>query len=254
MKHPDPVLPVLPVWQQRDATATKIVVALGGRALLRQGDPSGAVHDPATVARAADALAAVAVAHQLFVTHSGCPNDGVLVLQAGPVLGTAAVPFDGCQDKLDTGLGHLEQELVDRRVSMLWSRGPVTAAVPDARLGEPGVDEDLAVATHAFALGADALVLATDVPAVVVDRGTLRSRDVRQASPEHLRALPSEDHSIGAKVESACRFVEGGGRWAAIGALEDLEAIVTGDAGTRVVAGPGPIIYRTRQRVLGSLS
>ena len=41
---------------------------------------------------------------------------------------------------------------------------------------------------------------------------------------------------MGPKVEAACRFVEATGNRAAIGALEEIEQIVDGAAGTHVVA------------------
>ena len=43
---------------------------------------------------------------------------------------------------------------------------------------------------------------------------------------------------MGPKVDAAIRFVEATGKRAAIGALEDIEAIVAGTAGTNVVATP----------------
>ena len=42
--------------------------------------------------------------------------------------------------------------------------------------------------------------------------------------------------SMGPKVDAACRFVEATGRRAAIGALDEIEEIVDGTAGTQVVA------------------
>ncbi|HVT75800.1 MAG TPA: hypothetical protein VHD87_02135 [Acidimicrobiales bacterium] len=108
-------------------------------------------------------------------------------------------------------------------------------------------DNDLAAALLAKELNADAVVFATDVPAVAVDWGTARSRDIRQATPQHLRALSFDPGSMGPKVEAACRFVDGGGAWAAIGALDDLAAVIAGDAGTRITPSPGPITYRSRR-------
>jgi carbamate kinase len=39
---------------------------------------------------------------------------------------------------------------------------------------------------------------------------------------------------MGPKVEAACQFARRTGRTAVIGSLEDITAIVTGEAGTRV--------------------
>ena len=51
-----------------------------------------------------------------------------------------------------------------------------------------------------------------------------------------MRALPFAAGSMGPKVEAAVRFVEATGNRAAIGALDHIEAIVDGTAGTQVVA------------------
>ena len=42
---------------------------------------------------------------------------------------------------------------------------------------------------------------------------------------------------MGPKVEAVCRFAEAGGR-AAIGSLEDLDALIEGKAGTQVTSSP----------------
>jgi carbamate kinase len=45
---------------------------------------------------------------------------------------------------------------------------------------------------------------------------------------------------MGPKVEAACRFVERTGGRAAIGALDDAEAILAGRAGTQIRAEAAP--------------
>ena len=45
--------------------------------------------------------------------------------------------------------------------------------------------------------------------------------------------------SMGPKVEAACRFVERCGKTAVIGALHEIDKILKGEAGTRVVAAKG---------------
>ena len=86
---------------------------------------------------------------------------------------------------------------------------------------------------------ADLLVLATDVDAVYLDYGTPDERAVARATPERLRAESFPGGSMGPKVEAVCRFAEATGNRGAIGALEDLDGIIDGTAGTQVAAdGP----------------
>jgi carbamate kinase len=101
---------------------------------------------------------------------------------------------------------------------------------------EAVVDKDLASARLAIDLGADALVLLTDVDAVYERWGTQDARPVRRATPADLRALQCAPGSMGPKVEAACRFAEHGGGRAAIGALADVAELVDGCAGTQVAA------------------
>ena len=99
---------------------------------------------------------------------------------------------------------------------------------------EAVIDKDLAAELLARSLGADFLLMLTDVPAVELDRGTPEARAVHRATPEELRRHAFAPGSMGPKVEAACRFVERTGGTAAIGVLEDAARIVAGDAGTIV--------------------
>ena len=113
------------------------------------------------------------------------------------------------------------------------------APVVRSRLGElegieAVVDKDSTTGLLAEALDADLLVLLTAVAAVETDYGTLAARPIHRATPADLRALRFPAGSMGPKVEAACRFVELTGGTAAIGALRDAEAILTGKAGTIV--------------------
>ena len=99
------------------------------------------------------------------------------------------------------------------------------------------IDKDLSAALVATLLGADVLLLLTDVPAVSSDWGTAFARPIHQAAPTHLRALPFAAESMGPKVAAACRFVERTGKRAAIGAITEAAAILQGDTGTQVIPG-----------------
>ncbi len=97
------------------------------------------------------------------------------------------------------------------------------------------VDKDLTSALLARSVGADMLLLLTDVPAVYDGFGAASARPIESATVAQLRDLGGSAGSMGPKVEAACRFVEATGKKAAIGRLEDAEAMFLGKAGTIVV-------------------
>jgi carbamate kinase len=99
---------------------------------------------------------------------------------------------------------------------------------------EAVVDKDLAAALLAIQLGADRLLLLTDVPAVATDWATPEERPIARATPAELRALGLPSGSMGPKVEAASRFVEGTARCAMIGALAEAAEVLDGSSGTRI--------------------
>jgi carbamate kinase len=112
---------------------------------------------------------------------------------------------------------------------------PVVVDAHGARHGvEAVVDKDLASALLAQLLGADMLVLLTDVPAVQFDWGTAKARVVRETTRRELAKHQFAAGSMGPKIAAAASFVAATGCPAAIGALADAAAVVAGDAGTRI--------------------
>ena len=104
----------------------------------------------------------------------------------------------------------------------------------DGTLGgaEVVIDKDRASALLARELHADMLVMATDVDGVYLDWGTPEARRIERTDPDELCSHDFAGGSMGPKVEAACAFVRETGRRAAIGSLDDLEAMVAGTAGT----------------------
>ena len=113
---------------------------------------------------------------------------------------------------------------------------------------EAVIDKDLAAAMLARELRADALLLLTDVPAIEADWGTSTPRPLAVVSADQVLALGLAAGSMGPKAEAAARFARATGGIAAIGALADAPAILSGRAGTRVVPeGTSPIaVHRLR--------
>ncbi len=114
---------------------------------------------------------------------------------------------------------------------------PVTRDDTGALHGvEAVVDKDLTAGLLAQQTDADALLLLTDVPAVLDAYGTPAASPLRQATPAQLRARSFPAGSMGPKVEAVCRFVELTGKMAAIGQLADAQALLDRKAGT-VITG-----------------
>jgi carbamate kinase len=301
----------------------RIVVALGGNALLKRGERPDAANQIANVALAVEALAPLAREHELVVTHGNGPQIGVLAVESASdprlsapypldVLGaqtqgmigywllqafqnalpgrqvasmlnqTLVLAHDPALDNPTKFVGEVyEQEealrlAAERGWSVLkdgngWRRvvgSPKPQRVVETRMirllllsgavvvcagggGVPVVrdergklcgleaviDKDLTAAVLAEALDADVLMVLTDVPNVVRNYGTPKAEPITRITPGALRRESFPAGSMGPKVDAVCRFVELTGDMAAIGRLQDAEAIMAGDAGTIITPG-----------------
>ncbi len=298
----------------------RIVVALGGNALLERGESPDADIQEAHVARAVAALVPLLREHEVIITHGNGPQVGLLAIESArdPAL-SRPYSFDVLGAQTQGMIGYWIVQAVSRAmpgrqavcvVCRTLTRdddpamarpvkfvGPVYDESAAARLGsergwamrqdgsawrrvvpspeplriveldmikllagsgatvicaggggvpvtrdsggglhgvEAVLDKDLTAALLARDTGADALLLLTDVPAVIDGYGTTRARPIRRATPAQLRALSFPDGSMGPKVEAACRFAEATGGPAAIGQLADAAALLAGTAGTIV--------------------
>ena len=90
----------------------RVVVALGGNALLKRGEPMTAENQRVNVRSAAPALAAVAKEHQLVLSHGNGPQVGLLALQAAAYTDVEPYPLDILGAQTEGMIGYvLEQEL-----------------------------------------------------------------------------------------------------------------------------------------------
>jgi carbamate kinase len=91
-----------------------VVVALGGNALLRRGEPMTATAQHANVQVAAKALADLARDHQIVVAHGNGPQVGLLALQGAAYDPATPWPLDVLGAETDGMIGYLiEQELMN---------------------------------------------------------------------------------------------------------------------------------------------
>lgn len=299
----------------------RLVVALGGNALLRRGEKPDAAIQLEHVAEAAPALARIARDHQLVLVHGNGPQIGMLALEsAADATLTRPYPFSDLVAETQGVIGYwlqqglanaglvtpvvtlVTQTLVDaddpafqdptkfvgsvydesqarelaeaggwtvkqdgagwRRVvasprpsgiveieiaRSLLEQGTTVVlggggGVPVVRTPhglegvEAVVDKDYVAALVAETLGADLLVMLTDVSAVQTGYGTRQAQALHRVRVSDLDALDLPDGSMGPKVEAACAFATRTGGRAAIGSLPEAAAVVAGSAGTQVHA------------------
>ncbi len=121
------------------------------------------------------------------------------------------------------------------------TRDPVTDLIVGV---EAVIDKDLASAVLARDLGADLLVIATDVEGVYVDWRGPAQRLIARAHPDALDPDGFPAGSMGPKVRAAAQFATETGGNAVIGSLRDIDEMFAGTAGTLLsTASPG-IDYR----------
>ena len=90
----------------------RVVVALGGNALLRRDQELTAENQRANVRTAALALAPIARDHQLVISHGNGPQVGLLALQAASYPEVAPYPLDVLGAETEGMIGYMiEQEL-----------------------------------------------------------------------------------------------------------------------------------------------
>ena len=296
----------------------RIVAALGGNALLERGEHPDSDIQESHVRRAVAALAPLAAAHELVITHGNGPQVGMLALESERDQALRRpYPFDAltaqtqgmigywlvrelrravpgrpagcliCQTLVDAGdpafaaptkfVGPVYDEPTARELAAghgwairqdgaAWRRvvpspeprelpelplieslvrggaivvcagggGVPVVAGPDGSLHgvDAVVDKDLTAALLARLVRADALLLLTDVDAVIDGFGTPAARPISRATAAGLRAASFPAGSMGPKVEAACRFVEATGAMAAIGSLGSAAEMLAGRAGT----------------------
>ena len=90
----------------------RVVVALGGNALLRRGEPLTAENQRSNVAVAAKALAPLATEYQLVIAHGNGPQVGLLSLQSAAYEEVEEYPLDILGAQTEGMIGYMiEQEL-----------------------------------------------------------------------------------------------------------------------------------------------
>ncbi|HEX5983822.1 MAG TPA: carbamate kinase [Solirubrobacterales bacterium] len=116
----------------------RILVALGGNALLRRGEPADAATQMQNVELAARGLAEIAAEHELIVTHGNGPQVGLLALQSAAYEAVAPYPLDVLGAESEGMVGYmldlaLHNVLPDREVVTVITEVVVDAQDPAFR-------------------------------------------------------------------------------------------------------------------------
>jgi carbamate kinase len=88
----------------------RVVVALGGNALLRRGEPLTAENQRANAQVACKALAPVALEHELVISHGNGPQVGLLALQGSAYTEVDPYPLDLLGAQTEGMIGYLIQQ------------------------------------------------------------------------------------------------------------------------------------------------
>ncbi len=92
-----------------------VVIALGGNALIRRGQPPEVEIQRQNIRLAAKAIAEVAREHRVVVTHGNGPQVGLLALQAEAYKEVQPYPLDVLDAETEGAIGYLiEQELCNQ--------------------------------------------------------------------------------------------------------------------------------------------
>ena len=136
-------------------------------------------------------------------------------------------------------------------VEVLASRGTVVIAgggggvpvVRDARGVRKGVeaviDKDLTTAHMANVLGIEEMIILTAVSRVAINFGRADQQELDTVSVSQMRRYLEEGHfpagSMGPKIEAVIKFINGGGRRAIIGHLNEALPAIKGETGTHIL-------------------
>ena len=101
------------------------------------------------------------------------------------------------------------------------------------------IDKDLAACRLAIEMGADVLMILTEVPAVAIHFGTPQQENLGRVTPDELEQYARQGHfgagSMLPKVEAAIAFARSApGRQAIITSLDQGLDALTGSGGTRI--------------------
>ncbi|CAE6895164.1 Amino acid kinase family [Vibrio sp. B1REV9] len=293
----------------------KIVIALGGNAMIKRGENISFENQMKNINSAARFIAQLSHEYNIAIVHGNGPQVGLLALQNNAYTEVPDYPLDVLVAETQGMLGYMLMQSLQQQglqdVSCVLTRvevekndpafvnptkfiGPVYLAdqqsqleqqhgwilkadgefirrvvpspspvqvleagqitrlldhnhtviccggggmpVVHSDLGYQGVeaviDKDLVASMLAEQINADYLLILTDADAIYTDWGTPQQKALRDVTVEQIRPFAVPDGAMGPKAEAVIQFVENTGCLAFIGALKDVDQILTGEKGT----------------------
>lgn len=307
----------------------RLVIALGGNALLKRGQEMSAENQRDNVRIAAEQISKIVSDNEVVIAHGNGPQVGLLALQGAAYEKVETYPLDVLGAETEGMIGYMiEQEMgnllpKDTPMATILTQvevdandpafqnptkpiGPIYDQAEAERLAkekgwdiapdgdkfrrvvasprpkkifelrpikwmldhkavvicaggggiptrydengklqgvEAVIDKDLCSALLAQSLESDMLIIATDVNGVYENYGKDDEKRIAKANPDTLNGQAFAAGSMGPKVQAACEFATATGKTAVIGALEDIEAIARGEAGTQISRNFTDITY-----------
>jgi carbamate kinase len=112
---------------------SRVLVALGGNALLKRGEVLEAANQARAARAAARVLAGASSTHQLVVTHGNGPQVGLLALITEAYAETAPYPLDVLGSETEGQIGYVLELELDNAIPEQETVAVLTRVVVDAR-------------------------------------------------------------------------------------------------------------------------
>ena len=215
----------------------RILVAIGGNALLKRGDTLGIGEQRRNMAEAATALANLAREHELVLVHGNGPQVGLLALEADAYKGAPPYPLDVLGAESQGMIGYVIEEamrraLPEREIVTVLTQTLVDPADPAFAKPSKPIGPVYDKKTGAALAAERGWAVAPDGP-----DGKAWRRVVASPAPRRIVQLAA----IRRLVESGCLVVCAGGGGIPVqpgpsGAPEGVEAVIDKDLAACLLA------------------
>ena len=248
----------------------KILVALGGNALIRHGQQGTIEEQTATLQLSlAGVVELIRQGHQLVLTHGNGPQVGHILIRVEQARGHAYdLPLDVCVAQSQGEIGFLIQQALDnllhergihRSVAVVLTRVVVDKSDPRMRSASKPigpflspeqvavVDKDFASSLLALKIGVNRIIDLTGVNYVKLNFASPQETDLKTMTVAEAKRHLADGHflpgSMGPKIEAAIDFLEHGGREVIVTLPELALEAFQGAAGTHIYPDEA---YRSR--------